>query len=240
MPPTSLAARRWAAALAAAIGGLFLTPVSTASAEPRPIHDHDAATIERAADPIVDPSTDTIGDAHIDSGLSDSIEAQLPTPTDRVHPERLLDACPILGASIFEDSWGWARSGGRRHEGVDLIAERGTPILAVRAGSVNFKHNRLGGKAVWLTALNGDRFYYAHLDAFNGESRDVLAGDVIGWVGSTGNAHGPHLHFETLPSGDVENPYPHTVEACLPTAEELEAERRAAARRVGTHPHIAI
>ena len=133
----------------------------------------------------------------------------------------LLRACPIDGAATYEDSWGWARSGGRSHEGVDMIADRGAPVVAVRGGDALFKRNRLGGNAVWLTAPNGDKFYYAHLDSFAGDSRTVQAGDVIGFVGSTGNAGGTHLHFETLPGDRVENPYPHTLAACVPTSEEI-------------------
>jgi murein DD-endopeptidase MepM/ murein hydrolase activator NlpD len=136
-------------------------------------------------------------------------------------PTALLDVCPISGSATFEDSWGWARSGGRRHEGVDMIADRGTAIVAVRDGSAQFKTSGLGGRAVWLTADNGDKFYYAHLDSWEGESRDVAAGDLIGYVGSSGNARGPHLHFETLPGGSVENPFPHTLGACVPTPSEL-------------------
>lgn len=152
-------------------------------------------------------------------------------PTPRVPPaiaavapevtDALLDRCPVDGPSTFEDSWGWARSGGRSHEGVDMIADRGTPIVAVRDGYAQFKSNRLGGRAIWLTAENGDKFYYAHLDAWEGESRDVSAGELIGYVGSTGNARGSHLHFETLPGGNVENPFPHTLAACVPSQEEL-------------------
>ncbi len=138
-------------------------------------------------------------------------------------PAPLFDICPVAGHSTFEDSWGWARSGGRSHEGVDMIADRGTPIVAVRDGYAHFKTNSLGGRAIWLTAPNGDKFYYAHLDGWEGESRDVRAGELIGYVGSTGNAHGPHLHFETLPGGHVENPYGHTLGACVPSREELEA-----------------
>ena len=80
----------------------------------------------------------------------------------------LLDECPIVGPSTFDDSWGWSRSGGRRHEGVDIIADRGTPIAAVRDGYAQFKTNGLGGRAIWLTADNGDRFYYAHLERLGG------------------------------------------------------------------------
>jgi murein DD-endopeptidase MepM/ murein hydrolase activator NlpD len=142
-------------------------------------------------------------------------EASADTPAD------LLDTCPVDGPATFEDSWGWSRSGGRRHEGVDIIAERGTPIVAVRDGYAQFKTNGLGGRAIWLTAANGDKFYYAHLDDWEGASRDVSAGEIVGYVGSSGNAHGPHLHFETLPGGNVENPYPHTFGACVPTPAEL-------------------
>jgi peptidoglycan LD-endopeptidase LytH len=130
----------------------------------------------------------------------------------------LLDACPLDGPATFEDSWGWARSGGRRHQGVDMIAERGVPVIAVTDGFAQFKTSNLGGRAIWLTSNDGDRYYYAHLDRWEGESRSVQAGDVIGYVGSSGNAHGPHLHFETHPGGDVENPYPHTLRACVPVA----------------------
>ncbi len=133
----------------------------------------------------------------------------------------LLDACPVDGPATFEDSWGWGRSGGRRHEGVDIIADRGTPVVAARDGYAQFKTNGLGGRAIWLTADNGDKFYYAHLDDWAGDSRDVTAGELIGYVGSSGNARGPHLHFETLPGGRVENPYPHALGACVPTPGEL-------------------
>lgn len=134
-----------------------------------------------------------------------------------------LDACPLSGPSTFEDSWGWPRSGGRSHEGVDMIADRGTPVTAVRDGFAQFKSNSLGGRAIWLTAPNGDKFYYAHLDSWEGASRDVRAGELIGYVGSTGNAHGTHLHFETLPGGNVENPFAHTLAACVPTPADLAA-----------------
>ncbi len=153
-----------------------------------------------------------ISTVEIDTGIASDTDA-----------DELLDRCPVDGPATYEDSWGWARSGGRSHEGVDMIADRGTPVVAATAGDALFKNNRLGGNAVWLTAPNGDKFYYAHLDGFEGESRRVQAGDVIGYVGSTGNAQGPHLHFETLPGAAVENPYPHTIAACVPTAEELVA-----------------
>jgi murein DD-endopeptidase MepM/ murein hydrolase activator NlpD len=137
-------------------------------------------------------------------------------------------SCPIPDGSEFIDSWGASRSGGRSHEGVDMITDRGTPIVAAQSGAINFKHNRLGGKAAWLTNPLGNKFYYAHLDSFEGDSRDVREGDVIGYVGSTGNAKGPHLHFEAHFGGQVSNPYPTTFAACVqPQIEAL--DRRYAA-----------
>lgn len=130
-----------------------------------------------------------------------------------------LDACPVSGASSFVDSWGDARSSGRRHEGVDMEAARGTPVVAVRDGAAEFKRSNLGGNAIWLIAATGERFYYAHLDAWEGESRHVSAGDVIGYVGQTGNARGDHLHFETRAADTAVNPYPLVRSACLPTTE---------------------
>ena len=124
-------------------------------------------------------------------------------------------SCPLLGPSEFINSWGAGRSGGRPHQGVDMIAERDTPIVAVRSGEVLFKRSRLGGNAVWLTTTTGDQYYYAHLDGFQGSSRSVVRGEVIGYVGSTGNAGGPHLHFETHPNGAAVNPFNAVFAACV-------------------------
>ena len=132
---------------------------------------------------------------------------------------RQLDACPVPDAMRYTDGWGDARSSGRRHEGVDIEAPRGAPVLAVRDGDAEFKRSNLGGNAIWLTAASGERFYYAHLDAWQGESRWVKAGDVIGYVGQTGNARGDHLHFETRTGETAVNPYPFVTEACAPTAD---------------------
>ncbi|WP_420453433.1 peptidoglycan DD-metalloendopeptidase family protein [Ilumatobacter sp.] len=118
--------------------------------------------------------------------------------------------CPMPG-SAYGDTWGAARSGGRRHEGVDMIAPRGIPIFAVVNGVATFKQNRLGGNAVSLVGDNGHRYYYAHLDRYAGSSRRVAQGELIGYNGDTGNARAstPHLHFEIHPGGGrAVNPYP--------------------------------
>ena len=152
-----------------------------------------------------------IGAAQLIAGTAAAHVVGNPTSAARL---TALDACPVGGQSEYVDSWGDRRSGGRRHEGVDMAAERGTPVLAVRAGDAEFKRSNLGGKAIWLVTPSGERFYYAHLDAWAGSSRHVVPGEVIGYVGSTGNAGGNHLHFETRIGDEATNPYPLVRKAC--------------------------
>lgn len=135
-----------------------------------------------------------------------------------------IDVFPVRGKCAFYDTWAAARSGGRRHEGVDIAAKEGTPIVAVRTGTVTRKTfdkpGSLGGNALWLTAPGGTYFYYAHMSSFaKGVTVGsvVHAGDVIGYVGHTGNAGIAHLHFEIHPNGGkAVNPYPvvKAVDAC--------------------------
>ena len=122
--------------------------------------------------------------------------------------------CPVPGATFFND-WGFPRSGGRSHAGTDLFASRGTPVRAPAGGRVDIANGAIGGKQFRLTTPAGVRYFGSHLDAF-GAPGQVRAGDVIGYVGDTGNARGsrPHLHFEVHPSGSAVNPFPLLHSSC--------------------------
>jgi murein DD-endopeptidase MepM/ murein hydrolase activator NlpD len=130
-------------------------------------------------------------------------------------------ACPVAGPVTFVDSWGAPRSGGRPHEGVDMIAARGTPIVAIYSGVIQRTSSSiLGGITVWMLSDAGDEYYYAHLDSHaDGIAPGVAVseGQVIGYNGSSGNApdYLPHLHFEYHPGGGAAmNPYPLVKSIC--------------------------
>lgn len=124
--------------------------------------------------------------------------------------------CPVQGAHQFTDGWGQARSGGRRHLGVDLFAARATPVVANVGGTVRHSVGRLAGNAYYLDGDDGNTYYGAHLDTLGPTGR-VERGAVLGTVGDTGNARGttPHLHFELKPGGGSPvNPYPTLRQWC--------------------------
>ena len=124
-------------------------------------------------------------------------------------------SCPVVGASFFND-YGFPRSGDRFHEGTDMFAPRGTPVVAPVSGRVEFTIGAIGGLQFKLFGDDGATYIGSHMDSF-GASGNVTAGTVIGAVGDSGNAKGsnPHLHFEIHPDDGVAvNPYPYLSDSC--------------------------
>ena len=126
------------------------------------------------------------------------------------------------------DTWQAARGTNRRHEGQDIFAPRGTPILSATRGFIyNIGENPLGGQTVSVVGAGGRFYYYAHLDSY---ARGIAVGDlvttrtVLGYVGTTGNAQGtpPHLHFGIYTSGGAINPLPMLTDRIPPTATRQE------------------
>jgi murein DD-endopeptidase MepM/ murein hydrolase activator NlpD len=116
--------------------------------------------------------------------------------------------CPVKGPVRIGQGWGASRDGGRRrHQGIDLLAPVGTPLVAVASGHItrlsNLDRGR-GGISLWLRDRRGTAYYYAH----NHHNlvrlgQQVRAGQLLARVGATGNARGgpPHLHFQIHPGG---------------------------------------
>lgn len=152
----------------------------------------------------------------------------LPEPYDDV-----LTSCPVQQPRAFGDGFGAPRYAGgyHLHKGVDIVAPAGTAILAAFDGYAYTSSNSLGGNVVFVVGQYG-RVYNAHLSRYSENSNGpVSAGDVIGYVGDTGDATGiPHDHFEFHPNGmpggwpasyygysvieDAINPYPLLIQAC--------------------------
>jgi murein DD-endopeptidase MepM/ murein hydrolase activator NlpD len=134
--------------------------------------------------------------------LREPMPAVLPVPVEGVQPADLVD------------TWGAARSEGRTHEGIDIFAPRNTQVLSATHGIVARRGwNRLGGRTVTVMGPGGYHHYYAHLEAWDlPDVGDwVEPGQVLGYVGTSGNAAGtpPHLHYGIYPlSGKAINPYP--------------------------------
>lgn len=116
---------------------------------------------------------------------------------------------PVAGPHSFTNDWGAPRSVGRTHKGCDIMANYGTPCVAITSGTVVQRSGGNAGNYIFLYGDNGHLYYYMHLQSYGASGR-VGAGEVVGYVGDTGNARGcPHLHFEFHPNGGgAVNPYP--------------------------------
>ena len=128
--------------------------------------------------------------------------------------------CPVQGPHSFSNDFGAPRYGGgyHRHQGNDLIAPRGVPVVANVSGTYSRSINGLGGFSYHLQGDDGILYYGAHLDHYSGISGGrVSQGTVLGYVGNSGDARGgvTHLHFEMHPGGGAAtNPYPYLIRYC--------------------------
>jgi murein DD-endopeptidase MepM/ murein hydrolase activator NlpD len=150
-----------------------------------------------------------------DSAASLAASRRVADAVEELRRREVMVPIPGLAPDRLRDSFNqWRSNGTRRHNAIDLLAPRGTPILAADSGTI-LKMNRsaLGGIAVYASDPHR-RFvyYYAHLDAYHpalDEGMTVARGDTIGFVGSTGNAPpgSPHLHFAIFRTDDVDRWY---------------------------------
>jgi len=148
---------------------------------------------------------------------------------------------PVKGVSLraVRDTFGAARPGDRMHQGVDIFAARGTPVVSATRGLVaRIGENSLGGTVVWVLGPGGDRHYYAHLNSVADikTGQRLLPGDLLGTVGTTGNARStpPHLHYGIYRrGGGAINPFPLLIDTAITDAPRLprkNANARAADR----------
>lgn len=129
----------------------------------------------------------------------------------------VLQVCPVDMPNAYTDTWLAPRYAGgfHLHQGTDIIAAEGTPIRAPFPGIAEAVPNTLGGMAVKVYGVEG-YVYNAHLSEY-GKLGPVETGDIIGYVGATGDASGPHDHFEWHPgNGDAVNPFEMLNAACRP------------------------
>ncbi len=165
-------------------------PVTPPEAQPEP----QPAPEPQIPAPLRPPSRATIEAAPFPSSL--------PIPVDGVDRSEL------------ESTFDHPRSGGRRHEAIDIFAPRNTPVRATTAGYVSSRGVRsLGGRTISVIGPGGYRHYYAHLEVWAGFDRGdyVEPGDILAYVGNSGNASaGPtHLHYAIYRSDDEPlDPYP--------------------------------
>ena len=147
-------------------------------------------------------------------------------------------AMPLEDVSRKEvaDTWAAPRGTGRRHEGQDIFAPKGTPILSATNGYIyKIGENNLGGQTVSVISSGGRVYYYAHLDSY---ARGIEVGDrvttrtVLGYVGTTGNAQGtpPHLHFGIYTWTGAINPLPLLTDRIAPTVTTVKPKETKAKR----------
>ncbi len=147
-------------------------------------------------------------------GGTTTITAATTTTAPPPPPPAASRVCPVDGAVTFRDSWGEPRGGGRTHKGTDMMAARWTPLVAIEAGYIyQVSWHSAGGLGIYVKGVSGAMWYYAHSQAVAdgiGTGTSVVAGQLIGYVGDSGNASVTHLHLGYQPNANwiYANPYP--------------------------------
>jgi murein DD-endopeptidase MepM/ murein hydrolase activator NlpD len=112
---------------------------------------------------------------------------------------------PVYGPNDYQDEYGSSNGGSSWQHGIDIFGQLGQPLVAVADGTIfEVGWNHTAGNRLWLRDSQGNQFYYSHLSAFStltANGAHVHAGQVIGFMGDTGNSGGKptHLHFEVHP-----------------------------------------
>jgi murein DD-endopeptidase MepM/ murein hydrolase activator NlpD len=182
----------------------------------------EAARLQAAASPPPPPpaSTSTTAPNPASAPQNQAAQAQpaTTTPAPTTAPKRSFPVgagfvCPVLGPTAFSDTYGDSHQG-IRHLGVDMMGHLDQEIVAVVSGTVRHTQSGLGGNQIWLYGDDGNRYFYAHLNRY-GDAGRVGAGQVIGYMGSTGETGAVHLHFEVHPGGGAAvNPTPIVAAYC--------------------------
>ncbi len=207
-----------------------VAPVDPAPTEPAPADDGD-----------YDPGDDSADTPPADGEIEEVVDEP-----QQFEPYAML--FPIAGEYGYVDTFGAPRSNDRRHKGTDIFANKGTPVVAVADGVVTTVGvGNLAGNYIVVQHTDGWSSYYIHLNNDTPGTDDglgyvdaagisvgatVTAGQVLNWVGDSGNAEGtpPHLHFELHPpDGSVANPYPHLLAAEGKTVPSVYGAEQAAA-----------
>ena len=178
-------------------------PVPTASPVPNPQPGEPTAT------PVPNPQPS--------EPTATPVAVPTATPVPNPQPSGGGIVCPLAGPFTHTDDFNAPRAVGGVHRANDLIAATGTPALAVASGMVEHRESPVGGLSARLRGDNGDFYFYTHLSGYeNVGIGHVSAGMVIGYVGMTGNAPIPHLHFEIHRGGygNYTNPYGPVRQAC--------------------------
>ncbi len=156
--------------------------------------------------PVPEPPSESRSPAAAPSGVRITVAARgRDVALEKLRARGLLVPVKGIAASQIPDTYDAPRDGARAHNALDILAKRGTPVLAADDGTVlHIGTNVLGGNVIW-TADPSRRFafYYAHLDSYAKglhDGQQVSRGDVIGYVGTSGNApkDTPHLHFQVV------------------------------------------